>query len=128
MAAFGRYCCKSILTVPARNIDFKIERDQETLIQKRTRTDSIVLNSNSTALLGDFITIGTSRTSRDVRLESAKWGKADIDQVAVFGLPENEGPRHGLPTGAAAVLHDARATTAVRASYSGVKRSRVETH
>ena len=26
---------------------------------------------------------GTSRTSRDVRLESAKWGKADIDQVAV---------------------------------------------
>jgi hypothetical protein len=26
---------------------------------------------------------GTSRTSQDVRLESAKWGKADIDQVAV---------------------------------------------
>jgi hypothetical protein len=25
---------------------------------------------------------GTSRTSGDVRLESAKWGKADIDQVA----------------------------------------------
>jgi hypothetical protein len=25
---------------------------------------------------------GTSRTSRDVRLESAKWAKADIDQVA----------------------------------------------
>jgi formylmethanofuran dehydrogenase subunit D len=25
---------------------------------------------------------GTSRTSRNVRLESAKWGKADIDQVA----------------------------------------------
>jgi hypothetical protein len=36
---------------------------------------------------------------------------------AVFGLPEGKGPRHGLPTGAAAVLHDARATTAVRASY-----------
>jgi hypothetical protein len=28
---------------------FKIERDQETLIQKRTRPDSIVLISNSTA-------------------------------------------------------------------------------
>jgi hypothetical protein len=27
--------------------------------------------------------IGTSRTSGDVRLESAKWAKADIDQVAV---------------------------------------------
>jgi len=27
--------------------------------------------------------IGTSRTSRDVRLQSAKWGEADIDQVAV---------------------------------------------
>ena len=27
--------------------------------------------------------LGTSRTSRDVRLESAKWAKADIDQVAV---------------------------------------------
>ena len=27
--------------------------------------------------------VGTSRTSGDVRLESAKWGKADIDQVAV---------------------------------------------
>ena len=27
---------------------------------------------------------------------------------AVFGLPEGECPRHGLPTGAAAVLHDAR--------------------
>src|SRR5262245_13837216 len=26
---------------------------------------------------------GTSRTSGDVRLESAKWAKADIDQVAV---------------------------------------------
>jgi hypothetical protein len=26
---------------------------------------------------------GTSRTSQDVRLESAKWGKADLDQVAV---------------------------------------------
>ena len=26
---------------------------------------------------------GTSRTSRDVRLESAEWGKADIDQIAV---------------------------------------------
>ena len=26
---------------------------------------------------------GTSRTSGDVRLESAKWTKADIDQVAV---------------------------------------------
>jgi hypothetical protein len=27
--------------------------------------------------------VGTSRTSIDVRLESANWGKADIDQVAV---------------------------------------------
>jgi hypothetical protein len=27
--------------------------------------------------------IGTFRTSQDVRLESAKWGKADLDQVAV---------------------------------------------
>jgi hypothetical protein len=26
---------------------------------------------------------GTSRTSQDVRLESAKWGKADLDQIAV---------------------------------------------
>jgi hypothetical protein len=26
---------------------------------------------------------GTSRTSRDVRLESAKWAKADTNQVAV---------------------------------------------
>src|SRR5262245_56618410 len=29
---------------------------------------------------------GTSRTPRDVRLESAKWGKADVDQVAVTNL------------------------------------------
>jgi hypothetical protein len=28
---------------------------------------------------------GTSRTSRDVRLESAKWVKADIHQIAVPG-------------------------------------------
>jgi hypothetical protein len=27
--------------------------------------------------------VGTSRTSRDVRLESAKWAKADIDQATV---------------------------------------------
>ena len=27
--------------------------------------------------------LGTTRTSRDVRVESAKWAKADIDQVAV---------------------------------------------
>jgi hypothetical protein len=26
---------------------------------------------------------GTSRTSRDVRIESAEWAKADIDQVTV---------------------------------------------
>ena len=38
---------------------------------------------------------------------------------AIFVLPEGEVDRHGLPTGAAAVLHDARATTAVGASYSG---------
>src|SRR5262249_8681402 len=43
--------------------------------------------------------------------------------VSLFVLPEGEGPRHRLPTGAAAVLHNARATTAVRASYSGVNRS-----
>src|SRR5262249_28509095 len=42
---------------------------------------------------------------------------------AVVGLREGEDPRHGLPTGAAAVIHHARATTAVRASYSGVNRS-----
>jgi hypothetical protein len=31
---------------------------------------------------------GTSRTSGDVRLESAKWAKADIDQVALsLSLP-----------------------------------------
>ena len=44
-------------------------------------------------------------------------------QRAIFVLPEGEVDRHGLPTGAAAVLHDARATTAVGASYSGVNRS-----
>jgi hypothetical protein len=32
---------------------------------------------------GAMTGLGTSRTSRDVRLESAKWAKADIDQVAV---------------------------------------------
>jgi hypothetical protein len=33
---------------------------------------------------GDFCNkIGTSRTSGDIRPESAKWAKADIDQVAV---------------------------------------------
>jgi len=31
---------------------------------------------------------GTSRTSADVRLESAKWAKADIDQVAITNRDE----------------------------------------
>src|SRR6516165_8774364 len=30
-----------------------------------------------------LLCFGTSRTSRNVRLESAKWAKADFDQVAV---------------------------------------------
>jgi hypothetical protein len=30
---------------------------------------------------------GTSRTLGEVRLESAKWAKADIDQVAPLSLP-----------------------------------------
>ena len=40
--------------------------------------------SRLASLIADFCNkIGTSRTSQDVRLESAKWGKADLDQVAV---------------------------------------------
>ena len=46
--------------------------------------------------------------------------RVTMRQRAIFVLPEGEVDRHGLPTGAAAVLHDARATTAVGASYSGV--------
>src|SRR5262244_328875 len=46
-----------------------------------------------------------------------------VPRRAIFVLPEGEVDRHGLPTGAAAVPHDARATTAVGASYSGVNRS-----
>src|SRR5262245_4697501 len=42
-----------------------------------------------------------------------------VRRRAIFVLPEGEVDRHGLPTGAAAVLHDARATTGVGASYSG---------
>src|SRR6516165_10087772 len=49
--------------------------------------------------------------------------RVTMRQRAIFVLPESEVDRHGLPTGAAAVLHDARATTAVGASYSGVNRS-----
>jgi hypothetical protein len=37
------------------------------------------------AILDFCNNIGTSRTSRDARLESAKWAKADIDQVADLG-------------------------------------------
>jgi hypothetical protein len=40
--------------------------------------------------------IGTSRTSGDVRLESAKWGKADIDPSALIGRVWNLGPIFGL--------------------------------
>jgi len=54
--------------------------------------------------------------------------------AAVLWQSQNENPAEGLScgelplgstprTGAMAVLHDARATTAVRASYSGVNRS-----
>ena len=41
-------------------------------------------------------TDGTSRTSQDVRLELAKWGKADLDQVAVTNCNfMNTRPSHG---------------------------------
>ena len=40
--------------------------------------------SSVAVTIADFCNkIGTSRTSENVRLESAKWAKADIDQVAV---------------------------------------------
>src|SRR5262245_25813272 len=47
--------------------------------------------------------IGTSRTSRDVRLESAKWAKADIGQVSFnatgpnFQRTKGAAPRRGPP-------------------------------
>ena len=46
----------------------------------RRRGDRVSLLSLLRSLRAAY---GTSRTSRDVRLESAKWTKADIDQVAV---------------------------------------------
>src|SRR6478735_6980716 len=46
----------------------------------RRRRDSRIRAALLRSLTAGF---GTSRTSADVRLESAKWGKADIYQVAV---------------------------------------------
>ena len=60
---------------------------------------------------------------RERRHRSLAHRRVAMRRRAVFLLPEGDGLRPGLPTGAAAVLHDARATTAVRASYSGVNRS-----
>jgi hypothetical protein len=48
--------------------------------------------------------IGTSRTSQDVRLESAKWGKADLDQVAVTN---RNFMKHALTPGSAYQLRPA---------------------
>src|SRR5215475_14202381 len=49
-------------------------------------------------LIGDFCNkIGTSRTSRDVRFESAKWAKADIGRLRLIEpdepRDENKFPR-----------------------------------
>src|SRR5215470_3335572 len=49
MSAFGGILLQKYFDHPSAKHWFKIERDQETLIQKRTRPDSIVLISNSTA-------------------------------------------------------------------------------
>ena len=43
--------------------------------------------------------------------------------VEVNAAPGENGHSHGHPTGVMMTLHDARATTAVGASYSGVNRS-----
>jgi hypothetical protein len=44
---------------------------------------SLMRSSNSDAVCAVHESgCGTSQTSRDVRLESAKWAKADIDQVS----------------------------------------------
>src|SRR5262245_30725938 len=48
----------------------------------RYRSDDVIELWSSYAAMHDSVR-GTSRTSGDVRLESAKWVKADIDRVAV---------------------------------------------
>jgi hypothetical protein len=42
-----------------------------------------LLHRYGDAIGGALSGFGTFRTSQDVRLELAKWGKADLDQVAV---------------------------------------------
>jgi len=49
---------------------------------------------------------GTSLTSRDVRLESAKWAEADIGQVAATNRNFNEQVRGWLTTDRGDGHHD----------------------
>src|SRR6516164_2506909 len=71
-------------------------RISETAIRGNNATKSRVVNSRNCPLFIQALAFfdemieqrpssaaGTSRTSQDVRLESAKWAKAGIDQVAV---------------------------------------------
>jgi hypothetical protein len=84
MTACGRLCCKSILSILSRNIDSRSGANAQQRFKGARAPIRSLQISISQRLLGDFCnTIGTFRTSQDVRLESAKWGKADLDQVAV---------------------------------------------
>jgi hypothetical protein len=46
-----------------------------------TRQPKFITAGCPITVVGPMSANGTSRTSRDVRLESAKWAKADIGQV-----------------------------------------------
>jgi hypothetical protein len=79
MSAFGRYCCKSILTVRARNMDSISHAN----VQHRSKSAYVPFVSfkfefHSRAAAGFCNTIGTFRISRDVRLELAKWANRTL--------------------------------------------------
>src|SRR5262245_38417076 len=104
----GRYCCKSLFVLRIKNSagcgcdfhvrmwgtsspDDKLMGDLGNVIEVTQiggrQSDRLMAEKLSPAILDFCNNIGTSRTSRDVQLEPAKWAKEDIALSLNFLAP-----------------------------------------
>jgi hypothetical protein len=113
MSAFGRYCCRSILSILSRNIDSRSGANAQQRFKGACAPIRSLQTSISQSLLGDFCNnIGTKRRWRNVRSMSGFGSEAEMlpdrlirrsRAVRLAGSIQNDSGRsQGLPADFAA--------------------------